>query len=293
MEDRHAYLIMCHNNPSVLEKLLVMLDDPRNDLYIHADIKWTDFPEEQFKTKVTRAGVEFIKRSDITWGGFSQIQLELDLLTAATKKYHRYYHLLSGTDLPIKTQDEIHLFFKENDGKEYIGFDAGGEDNPNYRSRVRYYYPFQEIIGRREDGLYGKIRTAQGLLLMLQEKLQIDRVKKLPCVFYKGPNWFSITHELASYVLSQKAFIHKTFSMTVCADEMFLQTVVMDSPFRDRVVSDMLRYIDWERGTPYTFRTEDYPQLCTSEKLFARKFDADTDYEIVDRIFRYITEESE
>ena len=34
---KHAFLIMAHNEPAVLRTLLAMLDDPRNDVYLHID----------------------------------------------------------------------------------------------------------------------------------------------------------------------------------------------------------------------------------------------------------------
>jgi hypothetical protein len=43
-------------------------------------------------------------------GAYSQVRCELELLEAAVKDYHDYYHLLSGADLPIKSQDQIHKF---------------------------------------------------------------------------------------------------------------------------------------------------------------------------------------
>lgn len=36
---RHAYLIMAHNEPDILNKLLLLLDDERNDIFIHYDKK--------------------------------------------------------------------------------------------------------------------------------------------------------------------------------------------------------------------------------------------------------------
>ena len=39
---KHAYLIMAHNNWKILEKLLILLDDKRNDIYLHIDLK-SDF----------------------------------------------------------------------------------------------------------------------------------------------------------------------------------------------------------------------------------------------------------
>lgn len=59
----------------------------------------------------------------------------------------------------------------------------------------------------------------------------------------------------------------------------------MNSPFRNDVVNDCLRYVDWERGKPYTFSDEDFDLLMSSNNLFARKFDYSKNPEIVDHIF--------
>lgn len=37
--DKHAYLIIAHSNLKQIHKLLLLLDDPRNDIYIHLDLK--------------------------------------------------------------------------------------------------------------------------------------------------------------------------------------------------------------------------------------------------------------
>lgn len=47
--ERHAYLIMAHNNFYILEKLLILLDDPRNDIYIHIDKKVSKFDFAYYK----------------------------------------------------------------------------------------------------------------------------------------------------------------------------------------------------------------------------------------------------
>ena len=46
---KHAYLIMAHNNWKILEKLLNLLDDKRNDIYFHIDLN-SDFID--FERKV-------------------------------------------------------------------------------------------------------------------------------------------------------------------------------------------------------------------------------------------------
>lgn len=50
----------------------------------------------------------------------------------------------------------------------------------------------------------------------------------------------------------------KLCNHSLCADEIFLQTIAMMSPYKNNIVNDSLRYVDWNRGNPYTFRNEDF-----------------------------------
>jgi hypothetical protein len=61
----------------------------------------------------------------------------------------------------------------------------------------------------------------------------------------------------------------------------------MSSPLRDRVVNEAVHHIEWVGGAhPRTFGVADFDRLASSGKLFARKFDADRDSAILDRIDR-------
>ena len=64
----------------------------------------------------------FVPRLKVYWGDYSQVRACLRLLRAASVGDYSYYHLLSGADLPLKTQDEIHAFFEAHDGTEFIHF---------------------------------------------------------------------------------------------------------------------------------------------------------------------------
>ena len=101
---RYAYLILAHKNMIQLRLLLELLDDPRNDLYILIDKKVRTPPIEHLRLAVTVLRVTFVKSITVTWGAFSQIWVKLLLLDAATKHYYDYYHLLSGSDLPIQSR---------------------------------------------------------------------------------------------------------------------------------------------------------------------------------------------
>ncbi len=49
MAQRHAYMIMAHKYDLTLRTLLQMLDDPRNDIYIHFDGKVRAFDPEKLQ----------------------------------------------------------------------------------------------------------------------------------------------------------------------------------------------------------------------------------------------------
>ncbi len=288
--DKHAYLVIAHKCDDTFQTLLCMLDDVRNDIFIHMDAKNKNFNVNDIQ-KVKYSSIYFTERTKVTWGGYSQINSELLLLRLAieTGKYS-YYHLISGEDLPIKSQDYIHHFFALYSGCEFIRFEKSKFD---YFERVRYRYFFQEKIGRGGKNIvWGAVNRFS---IYFQEMLHITRNQNI--CFQKGTNWFSITDNLARYVVSKSKWIGKTFKKTICCDEVFLQTIVENSIFKYRLFwpeydnspYSIMRLIDWKRGNPYVFRKEDFEDIKDSEMLWARKFDCQVDKKIISMIYNEIT----
>jgi len=286
MIEKHAYLIMAHGNYRVLMSLLKMLDDKRNDIYLHLAKKSADAPINEIWGCIKCAKLNFTKRINVSWGGYSQIRAELLLLKDAVKTEHTYYHLLSGVDLPLKSQDEIHAFFQDNKGKEFISIDNVVQQDDELVNRVKYYYFFHDQIGRNPGRIPAFLYRVQQILLKIQRCLCVNRVNNQVPQLYKGGNWFSITHEMAKHVLLRERQIRRLFKHGICVDEMFLQTIAMDSPFRDNVTGYCMRHIDWSRGNPYTFTSDDYAELISGDMLFARKF-SQNQYEIVMSLQEY------
>lgn len=140
-------------------------------------------------------------------GGYSQIATELVLLeTACARGKYSYYHLLSGQDLPLKSQDDIYAFFEEESGYEFVRF-----YNENFEAgdRVYYYYPFQEVCGKGNGITTFPFKIANCFMVAVQKMIKFTRNKDIR--FQKGSNWFSITDNLARYVLSKKQWIKKVF----------------------------------------------------------------------------------
>ncbi|MBP1754486.1 MAG: glycosyltransferase [Firmicutes bacterium] len=295
---RHAYLIMTHNNFDYLTKLMKSLDDPRNDIFIHIDKKasFTDF--DQLKSTIRFSRVYYIKQRDVKWAAYSGILCEMDLLKEATgREEYDYYHLLSGSDLVIKTQNEIHQFFDNNKGIEFVAFDEQQID-PEYLDRIKYYYFFQDVVGRNRRNIFLLVLyVVDKILLSLQKLLQINRLNGIDIEFQKGANWFSITHAFAIYVLEQEKWIYRTFRYSLSGDEIFLQTILINSVFRENLSKPNhpeenlnMRLIDWSRGKPYTWRKEDYDTLRSSNMFYARKIDPNVDDEIITLISGNIIE---
>jgi glycosyltransferase involved in cell wall biosynthesis len=301
MEDailkKHAYLIMAHNEFHMLKKLISQLDDPRNDIYIHIDKKARFVDEAQIASWAERSGVFFVKRRRIYWGTLSIVKCELELLAAAVKKDYAYYHLLSGTDMALKSADEIYKTF-EGDGKEYVTCYPSGPDD-DFLDKVKYRYPFLKIVGKggfngpgKKQKILKKIGYLQYRYLEFQKAHGLDRTKKYKdTVFYKGNQWFSITHALSCYVLSKKHEIIKMYRGTNCPDEIFLPTLIMNSPFAEKAAGRDLRKIDWKRGNPYEFKTEDLEELEASKSLFARKVSYDREPGLVNGMISHIKNE--
>ncbi|MBQ3599725.1 MAG: glycosyl transferase [Lachnospiraceae bacterium] len=293
--NKHAYLIMAHNNFDFLKKELLLLDDERNDIFIHVDKKAKDINMTSVIENIKKSKVYFIPRRKIKWAGYSGIQCELELLRSAIKEgQYAYYHLLSGADLPLKSQDEIHEFFFQHQGKEFVSFDRKTPRLEDLNRAKRYYF-FQEIYGRnRKNPILLALFILDKISIKAQKVLNVNRFRKEQGLqLQKGPNWFSITHELALYVLKKEPWIKRYFSYTRSGDEVFLQTIVNNSKFKERLYQDgltknnnaCLRKIDWGRGKPYVWRVQDYEELINSGCLFARKFDPGVDEKIINMLY--------
>ena len=284
---KHAYLIMAHTQPELLRKLLKMLDNERNDIYLHIDSKAKDYPLDEIAAVLQKSKCIFTERTDVKWGSYSQIHCEMILLKEAVKTEHAYYHLLSGMDLPIKSQEQIFAFFEKYNGLEFVDEDDVAISEAAL-SRVKYTHKFY--------GKAGSVKDILGALSVKGQKLLgVDKTQKYGnIIFQKGRNWFSITHGLAKLVVEKEDWIQEVFGQSVCGDELFLQTVARNSEYAEKICNPNTmpevpdtRYIDWKRGSnnnPYVFREDDFEELKNALGLFARKFDMSVDKKIVEKL---------
>ena len=285
---KHAYLIIAHNEFEILKRLIQALDDERNDIYIHFDRKLNHYPD----CRTSYAKLTFLEeRMDVRWGDISVVKAEYLLFENAYKHGgYSYYHLLSGVDMPLKSQDHIHLFFQLNAGKEFVGYyqgDIAGEINRKVRKCHLFPKSFKET-----DGLVaiGKKVLRAGFIRM-QYMAGLCRNKRVN--FKKGTQWLSITEDLVGYLLQQKKEVEHIYNHTFCADEIFVQTICWNSFFRDRIYDlkdegrGCLRMIGWQDNQIKEWQEKDFDLLMNSEALFARKFSS-RHIEVVEKILNAI-----
>lgn len=295
VRSKHAYLILAHNNYYILERLIKLLDDERNDIFIHVDKKIDGFDEQYFLSQVKKSSLHFIQpRVDVKWGHVTFVEAEFLLFRRAYEHgQYSYYHLISGVDLPIKSQDYIHRFFEQNAGKELLGISTDSKKDVEYKvTKVHVSTSFYKlnILWLRKILFLIDRSFAFAQHLIGYNVVKLDKDFSLS----KGPNWVSVTQDFVEYLLTKEQECLRIYKHSVCPDEIFIHTVLHNSPFRDKLynVDDeykgCMRLIDWKRGNPYIFRKSDFQELMSSDRLFARKFD-EKDLVIVNMIYEKLS----
>ena len=285
---KHAYLILAHNEFDVLNRLIESLDDVRNDIYIHFDAKVNELP-----TLAVKSSKLFIleNRVDVKWGDVTVVEAELNLFEAASKnKAYQYYHLLSGVDMPIKSQDYIHQFFSSNQGKEFIGF-YPGDISKEIDRKVRRTHLFSSSF-RTSGGVSNKLkRVARAGLIRLQELIGYKRNKNID--FKKGTQWLSISDGLVKQIIKEKNKILRVYQNSFCCDEIVVQTICWNSVCKNKVYDykdegrGSMREIRWENNVIRDWEDADFEYLMNSNKLFARKFNSKS-INVVDKILHHV-----
>lgn len=231
--------------------------------------------------------VHFVEPQKIWCGTFSIVRAILTAMqqiVGADIHYDRLI-LLSGQDYPIKSNSQIQEFFRQAADQNYIDYFALSAKNK----------------WTNGEGWYdAKRRTSDFCLRYRSKMVPLPLNRKLPysMVAYGGSPWWNLTQECVEYIVGFVENNHKYVSFmtnTFLSDEVFFQTLLLNSPLRSTVVNSNLRYIDWENANPTppaVLMVEDFASLRQTPDLFARKFDIDRDPEIFDLIDQQLLAES-
>jgi len=263
-----AYLILSHRNPKQVKRLVRLLD---GDVYIHVDSK-SDFE----KFYISNPRINYIsKKIKINWGGFSMIKATLKLINEARSKCkYDYYILLSGDDYPIKRLDELESFLTTHREYSFIEYDKFEDKWQHLKGRYQNFKIFEKrcILNKALQKIFNIFINKRSMYRNMQA--------------YKGSQWWCLNSESIEYLLefiNKNKSILRYFKHTYIPDEMFFQTILLNSHLKNKIINDNLRYIILEEKHAEILTVSNFNDLINDKKkFFARKFDAEVDSEILD-----------
>jgi hypothetical protein len=96
---------------------------------------------------------------------------------------------------------------------------------------------------------------------------------------YGGSTYWSLSRACIEHVLDftkQNKYVLNRFKYTLCPEEFYFQTIIINSGFAGNVINNNLRYIDWNYrngNRPSVLDDSDYENILNSNAFFARKFE--------------------
>lgn len=275
---KHAYLILVHHQFEVLKNLLSALDDERNDIFIHFDKKVKELPI----LHTLKARLFVLEcRVDVRWGHVSQIEAEYVLFEeAAANGPYTYYHVISGSHLPLHSQNSIHAFFRDLNGKDMLTKMEGSPVEislklQRYNLFVKNYIAPSPIKQRFYQFLWT-------ISIRIQKTLGITVNKNKR--FFKSANWVSLTETALHYIVQHKAEVLKSYRYTLCGDEYFVASLLENSLLSNNIFYyDKVLKCEFEGANPKNYTDKDFEDIMSSGCLFARKF-TEADMEVVHKI---------
>jgi hypothetical protein len=274
---RIAHLILTYTNPAQTERMIKNMAHENFDFYIHVDKKFDIIPHLYLEEL---PNVYFIQnRTDVGWAGFSTVLATFECVKEIVKTgiTYQFINFLSGQDYPLVPAEELNHFFGVNAGTEFLSFRDFKNDWKEGLLRMEKYH----LTGYNFVGKF----MVQGIINTVMPK------RKLPYNLhpYGKSMFWMLSPEAAMHVVNtveKDKKLQHFFFLTWGSDEFVFQTILMNSTYKDKVVNNNYRYIDWSGGgaNPKLLGISDAEAIANSKMLFARKFDLLKSPEILDFI---------
>lgn len=270
-----AVLIHAHKNSNQIKRLVHVLQHPEIKVFLHIDKK--------SRLEINYPGVTVINNPvSVDWASFSQLKALLNSLEQIRGDQIKYdfVHFISGQDFPIKPVKDFVEFLNGKKGYSFV--EAKNILNEWPRAAIRY----QRFYFSENSLLNYLARPFSKLLFKLYKR-------KPPMEIYGGSQWVTLSSSAVDYILNRGNKQSKFYRfMKYCnvSDELFVQTLLYNSPLKEQCINDNLRLISWNNAakgltdSPDVLTINDYDKIKSSAQFFARKFDEQTDGQILDKI---------
>jgi hypothetical protein len=298
---RIAYVILAHKLPEQLVRLVRKLDTKEDSFFIHIDKKADDETYKRISEPLRSfKNVRFLDRLVCNYGDFTHVGATLhgiqEIITSGFQ--YDYVILLTGQDYPIKTNGYIRQVLEKCDSKSFMEYftlpsnehwknENGGLDRLNYwHFNIRGRSLSFPKKGGFEQSFLDSVGSAMAGILPARRKIPLNYN------LFGGSAYWCLSRECIEYLnkfVRENAAFVRFFRHVLLPEEIFFQTVLLNSPLADRLVNDNLRCINWTGSWhPEIFRLKDFKTFINTDGLFARKFDTSIDAEVLDEIDRAI-----
>lgn len=203
----------------------------------------------------------------------------------ATGIAYDYINLISAQDYPIVSAEKLNNFFIAKKGFSFVSFDESR--NSEWWQAAENRYKSFHFTDMNFKWKY--------LIQKIANKLISERKFPIPINLYGGNKscWWTITNESAIYLsayFKANPKVMRFLRLTWGADEFIVASILMNSPYKDKLINENYRYIDWSSGKahPRLLTVDDFKAITQSGMLFARKFDLENDAEIFQLLDKYI-----
>lgn len=293
---RIAYLVLCHADPSHIERLSRKLtsDNTHSYVFIHVDAK-----ADIHGFRESLQGLERVRLLDdrlpVWWAGVSSVKATLLLIKAAASlmDFDRFV-LLQGADYPLKSNDAIHDFFQNHEGVEFIRACNATLGRTKYiYSKARYYLFFDR------PNLVKKV--ANKITRLLDLRFQPASITSCGANYdiYWGCAQWALTRACIEHILAveDEFALCKEFDHRFPADELYFHTIVHNSKFGARTIyggyesekTDLVQlinlcYFEYLPGHVKIFDIGDFEALQKLDYLFIRKVATDKSTTLLDEI---------
>jgi len=301
-----VYLIRAHRGPRQVARLVGALRHDGVSFHIHIDRKVDEAP---FRQAIEAAGhaddVAFAaRRFTLNWGGFSLVEATLscmrEILESGTPDR---ICSMSGQDYPLISNSAIADFLARHPDTEFISYGAMPPAfwPAGYMSRIERYhfYDWSPLVWPANTNGTLSRRSPYRLRLVRKLANAVLPKRRFPEGFtpHGGSAWWCLTGPTARRLLEMSDAhpeLARFFRYSEHAEEMYFQTILLSSGMDPRRIrgeytkpelGDYLWFVEWRgKASPRILRADDLDILLGSDRMFARKFDMDTDSRILDLI---------
>lgn len=266
-----AVLITAYQDIDLLKLLCSEITKRDMLCFLHIDTKMnlTGTQRKEIEEKAAYISSKY----KIHWGSYNHLLAILDLVAAAIENPDiEYIHIISGQDFPTKSKTYFEKKFA-NSEKIYMSVTDRNSLQPLFIDRFERYHIFtnRNIRNKFINKLARTSVKIQKLFSIKKRKIgEFDKI-------YKGMIWVSLPNCAAEYVM-RYIKKHKEFltQLKYChvPEEIFFQTILMNSPYAKDIVQNNLRYTCWEMRNgsfPAVLDEADYMKIENSSSIFARK----------------------